>query len=131
NGARHARKSPAARTRRSNDLFCSAFVLGPHLARRVHLRSGDVTVHVDAARHDYQAGGVDRFVRADVRIRRWVDNLAVTDPDIAALPVYAVDGVVDVSPGNLQEPAVHRVDRKGSLRAASAPAHPPRGAAGR
>ena len=97
-----------------------ACLLGPHLAGGVHLGSGDVTVHVDAAGHDDQAGGVERPVRPDLGIRRRVDDLPVTNPDIAALAVDAVNRVVDSAPRNLEEPAAHRSAESGGA-IASAP----------
>ena len=97
----------AARARRADDLFGLALLLGPHLAGGVHLGPGDVTVHVHAAGHDDQTGGVERPVRPDIGIRRRVDDLSVTNPDIAALAVDAVNRVVDGAPRNLEEPAAH------------------------
>ena len=42
-------------------------VLGPHLARRVDLRPGDVRVHVDAAGHDDESGEIERATRRFIR----------------------------------------------------------------
>ncbi len=77
-----------------------ALFLGPHLAGDVHLRPGDVAVHVDAAGHHDQAGGVERPVGPHGGIGRRGDDPAVANPEIAHLAVDAVGRVVDGAAGD-------------------------------
>src|SRR5439155_16650681 len=76
-GARHAASGAGAGQRSAADDGSLALVLGPHLARDVDLGAGDVGVHVHAAGHDHQAGGVDHLVRMHVGGHRSGDDLAV------------------------------------------------------
>ncbi len=80
-----------------------AFFLGPHFAGDVHLRPGDVAVHVDAAGHHDQATGIDVARGPNGRVRRRGDDLAVGDPQIAHLAVNAVSRIVNGSAGDFQE----------------------------
>src|SRR5262249_34663328 len=75
----------------------------PHLARHVHLRPGDVRVHVHAPGHDDEPSRVQDPVGPLVGARRRPDHLAVPDPEVADLAVDAVGGVVDRAVCDLQE----------------------------
>ena len=64
--AGHAPHRAAVRLGGAHDRFGQSPVFRTHLARHVHLGTGDVAVHVDPARHDHQAGRVQvasRIVR--------------------------------------------------------------------
>ena len=93
----------AVRVGRAVQHFGFAFFLGPHLAGDVHLRPGDVAVHVDAARHHDQAAGIDLARGPNGRIGRRGDDLAAGDPQIAHLAVDAVGRVVDGAAGDFDE----------------------------
>jgi hypothetical protein len=105
--ARHAAHRSAARPRGADHFVGLALVFGAHLARGVHFGTGDVAVHVDAARHDDQAGSIESTIGTDVGICRWLDDLPVADPDIAALAVHTVNRIVDSPVRNLEVPAAH------------------------
>ena len=91
-----------AQHRRRPTLF-----LGPHLARDVDLGTGDVAVHVDAARHDDQAGGVQRSSGPHAAgPAGGATILPSLDPDVAHLAVDAVDRIVDVAAGDFEQRVV-------------------------
>ena len=62
-----------------------------------------MTVHVDTARHNHQAGGVQRFVRPSRRIRRRRDDPALFDPQVEDFAVDAVARIVDRAIFNAEE----------------------------
>ena len=83
------------------DRLRLALFLGPHLAGGVHLRPGDVAVHVDAAGHDDEAAGVERSRRADASdrsaARRSCRPAIQRSRDLA---VDAVGRIVNVAAGD-------------------------------
>ena len=88
-----------------------ALLLGPQLATRIHLRSRDVAMDVDPARHDHQARGIECARRTSRRIARRLDNLAVGDPQILGLAIDAISGIENVASGD--EEVVHEVKGEG------------------
>ncbi len=76
----------------------------PQFAGEIDLRPGDVSVHVHAAGHHDEAGGVEHSIRraGGVSTRRG-DDLAVPNPQVHHDAVDAVDGVVDDSVGDFEK----------------------------
>src|SRR5207253_4186875 len=79
------------------DLLAFALFLRPHLAGRVHLWPGDMTVHIDAARHYHQARRIQRPRRPHSRIAWRLDDLVAADPQVFHLAVDTVGRVIDVA----------------------------------
>jgi len=84
--------------------------LRAEFAGDVHLRPGDVSVHVHAAGHDHQPGAVDRVFRDAVGGRS--NDLAAVDPDVAGVAVNVVRRVVHRAAGELQECHAGSVEAK-------------------
>jgi len=82
-------------------------IFRPHFASGIHLGPGDVTVHVDAARHHHQALGIDHTHRLYGQIARRLDHLSVGNPKIAHLAIDTVCRIVERSISNFDEVAGH------------------------
>ncbi len=101
-GAWDTAECAAMRARRAFHDFAMPFFLGPHLASGIHLRAGDMAVHVDTPRHHDEASSIDLPVGASVRVGRRLDHPSIGDPDVLYLPLQTVGRVVHVSAGDPQ-----------------------------
>ncbi len=100
NTARRARSS----LRRPANRLGIASILGPHFPRGIHLGPGDVTVHVDAARHHNHACGIDHPHSTNGRILRSGHHATMLHPEI---PDFAIDSV-----GRIINPAIYHTDQR-------------------
>ena len=92
---RHTSHRAAVRELRAMNQLGLPLLLGPHLARDVDLRPGDMTVHVDPARHDHQPRGVDHTRRPYRRIGRSINDPPIEDPDVPHLAIDPIGRVVN------------------------------------
>src|SRR5207245_1670011 len=71
-----------------------ALVLRPHFAGDVDFGPSNVRMHVDAARHDHEARGVENLVWLDFRYGWRRNDLVVLDPNILHDAVDTIGRVV-------------------------------------
>lgn len=72
-------------------------ILGTHLPRGIHLRPGDVAVHIDAAWHDDEAPRINSPRRSYRRISWRRDDFSAADPQVANCTCDVVGGIVNLS----------------------------------
>jgi len=83
-----------------------AFFLGPQLACHVDLRPGNVTMHVNSARHHHHAGHIESAVWAAVVGGRG-DHPSILDPEIHHLPIHSVAWIIDTTSFNFYQRGRH------------------------
>lgn len=100
--AGHRTNRPRASDRSPFDDRAVPLHLRRHFSAQVDLRTGDMAVHIDAARHDDIAAHIQIAIGADphARIR---DHRTIFHPDVANLAVDAVLRIVNGSPSQFEQ----------------------------
>ncbi len=72
-----------------------AFIFRAHFSGKINLRACNMTMHINAPRHDDPAGRINNFFWEDISFYRWGNNFAIFDPDIPDFAIDAIGWVVD------------------------------------